>query len=152
MSGSSDSAILVFASRQPEAERQRRGWIETRIQSAQFLEAAHHQTGGDQQYERQRDLSPHQQMTYPMTATTGRAVSATVIKKRRNRYFAEQRNRTECKRNQQRQHECECDSHTVESNFFQSGQSCRCVFDKEPKSPGSEGNTDGARRDREQNA
>ena len=62
---------------QPDAERERRRGIEAGIERAQVLEAADHQTRGDQEHQRQRNLASHQQLARPVAAAARRVPGPT---------------------------------------------------------------------------
>ena len=89
----------------------------------ELLHAAHHQSRGDQQHERERDLCGHQQLSRAMLTARRGLPAAAVVQGRGDRREAQERDRAEHERREQAQRRGEDDDHRIDPDFVEPRQS-----------------------------
>jgi hypothetical protein len=114
------SAVLRV--RQPDAEGERGRRIETRVDGAQFLKAADHEAGCDQQDERERDLRSHQELSRAVAPPSRRLAATVFVQRRCHRRQAEDRDHAEHCRRDDGESDREADGDDVETNFLEARQ------------------------------
>lgn len=152
MSGDHGTPIREFAVRQAKAKRESGRGIESWIDSAQLLEAAHHETRRHEENQRQCHLRAHQQVTSPMSTSARCVASPLTMQRGSNRCRAPERNSGEGK--------CcgKCQDHRIEhrgpvqSNLLEPWQIGRTEADQDPHSTPGERESEHAADYRDQRA